>query len=702
MATAGSIVVDLLMRTGAFETDTKRAEKRMRELQKTAKQVGVAIGTAFVGVGTAVAVGLKTSIDRMDELSKAASRVQMPTEEFSKLAYAGELADVSVQDLQGSLGKLSKASAMALKDTSEQAKVFRALGISVKDASGNLRSSSDLLMDFADAFKVLGDSPEMMAAGMVLFGRSFQNIIPLIKDGSQGLREAGAEAEALGIVLDTQTGKAAEQFNDDLTRLKSGMDALFMTIAQQLLPDLLRLTDNLVQLTKDGDAAARTAEGLSNALQVVGSVIDFAVITPIRVLGDVVEGTTTAIIGMVESLRGLASMDLNQIKAGFNVWKEGAGLAVFGSERTAKPAAPSRVPGQPFSLPDSMMRPLVDGNATASRLRGVFGGAGAKAKRGGGSGKSEAQREAESLQRSYESMNARLSEQLALFGQTGEAAKLRYELEHGELAKLEPLKKQELRQKAEKLDAMELEAKLQDAADEAVREHTRMVEEGIAATDRLIGDMRFELDLLSMSNDERAKAIALRYADANATDEQRRAIADLAVEMERANELTSFMDDFRQNAIGALSDFVTGAKSAKEAFTDFFDSLAERITQMIAERWIEQLFGSMGSTGQGTSGGNMIGSLFGAMFGGGRAGGGDTMPGNAYLVGENGPEMFVPRTAGTVLTADQTAGFRGGNGRSFKQTLNVTIAGRPDKSTPEQIARASAREGVRAISRTGR
>jgi hypothetical protein len=55
MATAGSIVIDLLMRTGAFETDVKRAEKRLEEMKRQAVETGKAIGTAIAaGAGVAV------------------------------------------------------------------------------------------------------------------------------------------------------------------------------------------------------------------------------------------------------------------------------------------------------------------------------------------------------------------------------------------------------------------------------------------------------------------------------------------------------------------------------------------------------------------------------------------------------------------------------------------------------------------------
>src|SRR5690606_30643054 len=84
MATAGSIVGDRLMRTGAFETDTKRAEKRLQDFQKRASQVGKAIGAAFAVGATVIAIQLKNTIDRMDDLTKAAARASLPVEEFTK------------------------------------------------------------------------------------------------------------------------------------------------------------------------------------------------------------------------------------------------------------------------------------------------------------------------------------------------------------------------------------------------------------------------------------------------------------------------------------------------------------------------------------------------------------------------------------------------------------------------------------------
>ena len=61
--TAGSIVIDLLMKTGSFETDTKRGQKALRELKKEAQDAGKLIGASLAGVGIAA--------DDMPKLFKA-------------------------------------------------------------------------------------------------------------------------------------------------------------------------------------------------------------------------------------------------------------------------------------------------------------------------------------------------------------------------------------------------------------------------------------------------------------------------------------------------------------------------------------------------------------------------------------------------------------------------------------------------------
>ena len=63
----GTLVVDLLLKTGSFESDmgraSKTASKRMKEIEKSAKQAGAVIGTALVAGAVAAGYAIKSAID---------------------------------------------------------------------------------------------------------------------------------------------------------------------------------------------------------------------------------------------------------------------------------------------------------------------------------------------------------------------------------------------------------------------------------------------------------------------------------------------------------------------------------------------------------------------------------------------------------------------------------------------------------------
>lgn len=254
----------------------------------------------------AVAAAFKSTADRMDEFSKAAQRAQMPTEDFSRLAYAGKLADVSMQDLQTAMGRLAKAQGDAIDGTGEQAEAFRMLGISVKNADGTLRDTSDVFLEFADKFEQYKESPEVMAAGMKLFGRSFQNLIPLLKDGSKGLKDAAREADELGFTLGDRAGKQAEAFNDNLTRLGLAGRGVAQIISGEMMGPTVTFTDQLVDLAK----AALNADGGIRDMARDGTFKEWA------------QDAAIGVAVLAESLTAVAKMAATVVHAFGAVWAD--------------------------------------------------------------------------------------------------------------------------------------------------------------------------------------------------------------------------------------------------------------------------------------------------------------------------------------------------------------------------------------------
>ena len=118
--------------------------------------------------------------------------------------------------------------------------------------------------------------------------------------------------------------------------------------------------------------------------------------------------------------------------------------------------------------------------------------------------------------------------------------------------------------------------------------------------------------------------------------------------------------------------------------------IAVGVLDQIAARALDSLF----SGGGGGGGGGLLGlgNLFGSLLGlPGRATGGPVSPGRGYVVGERGPELFVPTSAGRVEAA-----LPGGRGRDVR--VAITIAAPPGTSAPQALQR-SGRQVASAVRR---
>lgn len=121
-----------------------------------------------------------------------------------------------------------------------------------------------------------------------------------------------------------------------------------------------------------------------------------------------------------------------------------------------------------------------------------------------------------------------------------------------------------------------------------------------------------------------------------------------------------------------------------------FDDLKRVALSAMAEIAASAIRSGIGSIG-GASGGGLLGlgtALIGSVLGlPGRATGGPVSPGRSYLVGERGPEVFVPTSSG------QIAAPTSGGGRDVRVSINVNA---PAGAAPEMLARSS-RQIARAV-----
>lgn len=702
----GSLSLDLILKMGGFTQGMDQAaritDKRMREIEQRAYKFGQTIGKGLklAASAAAVAFGALTlavgrSIENADKLDEMSQKLGISAEQLSKWGYAAKLSGTDLEGLNRAIPIFSKNLAAAMDPGSRQANLFTQLGIDIKDAEGNLRSVESLIPEVANVFKTLDNQTTETALSMQLFGKSGAELLEFLNRGQDGITELGDELSDLGGVISNETAASAAEFKDELDRLREAGGGLATQIASGLLPALTDAVEDLRDLIKQGDLA-------ENIITVLTAAIDFGV-GVIQTYQGAVRGLSIQFEFLAQAAKGFKEINDNigigglfnegSIAGGFEKIKQ-AGLdadaALKGVNKTAKEVA--------ITLPAVTVtgtgKQIADAEREAKRLQDAAnrfltdpsGKGDAKKK----AGKTDAERDAERLQKAYESLNERLAEQIALFGQTGEAAKLRYELENGELSKLTETQKAGLLVQAEAYDLMVRTKEEEEELSKFLKEQHDAFEDRMKSNEELIKDMQFELELLGMTNAEREKAIALSYLSADATDEQKRAVSELSDTLRVASENAQFMDDAQRALSDNFADFITGAKSAKEAFGDFADYIFQKAVQLMTDRAVESLFNAFGGGQGGTTGGGGWGDFFSSLFssGGGRAGGGNVQPYSAVRVNEVGFEMATVNGNDYLLTGSQPVNVTPHNraGGGFTQVINNNYRERYSARTQQQAA----------------
>ena len=130
-------------------------------------------------------------------------------------------------------------------------------------------------------------------------------------------------------------------------------------------------------------------------------------------------------------------------------------------------------------------------------------------------------------------------------------------------------------------------------------------------------------------------------------------------------------------------DMVKGTKTVGEAFRSMAAAIIEELFRVLV---VQKLVAGITSVFTGGGAGGFTNAQASRLTGGGRASGGSMMSGSSYLVGENGPELVIPRHSGTVLNANQTSGAMAGSG-GFTQNLSINVSGSDAAMARQEVAK---------------
>jgi predicted nucleic acid-binding Zn-ribbon protein len=227
------------------------------------------------------------------------------TDQLQEFSYASELIDVSLDTLQGSLTKLTNNMQDTANGTGNAQAAFQQLGVSVTDADGHLRSANDVFYDAIDALGDVTNATERDALAMDIFGRSAQDLNPLIVQGADTLREYAQEAHDMGYVLDNDALAALGAVDDAYQRLQKTQEGVKNQLSEQFAPYLTEFYEKITRLIKDGGQALKDS-GLVDAFGMILESVGDLIVPTNELAEDSVPKLTQALRPLAEVMAGIA------------------------------------------------------------------------------------------------------------------------------------------------------------------------------------------------------------------------------------------------------------------------------------------------------------------------------------------------------------------------------------------------------------
>ncbi len=286
----GALHVSLSADSAAFDQGMNQAQQTADEamggIADNAKKLAGVLAGLFVV--DEIKTRIKEQIDYADGLADIAARANTTAEALSAMEYALHFNDATLEDYTGGLQKLALNMDAAAQGSKAQADLFETLGIKLREQDGQLRNSSDVMMDISDVLAGMNDGATKTSLAMDLLGKSAgPALLPHLSQGSEAIRELTAEAEKFNLVVSTDASNAAGQINDSLDKLSFAATGTWRVMAVQLAPVLGEISENMLKGAQDTKVMEGAAWVLSTAIKVMYTGFKASVIE-LEYFGDVI------------------------------------------------------------------------------------------------------------------------------------------------------------------------------------------------------------------------------------------------------------------------------------------------------------------------------------------------------------------------------------------------------------------------------
>ena len=226
----GSVSAQQLKATGSEIQNVGSKVKGAGQAMAPASAAAAGLVTGFVGSGV-------EAVKLADELATLSKQTNISTEDLQKMYYASEMIDVSTDDIVKSVRKMKNNMD---SDSSAVKEAWDSLGVSVTDATGQMRPAIDVFYDTIEALSHVENETRRDQLANDLLGKSADDLAGIIDDGGASFRAYGDEAAKMNLILSGETIDSLTAIGDTMDQTQANMSAsitaMGATVAEALEP----------------------------------------------------------------------------------------------------------------------------------------------------------------------------------------------------------------------------------------------------------------------------------------------------------------------------------------------------------------------------------------------------------------------------------------------------------------------------------
>lgn len=203
----------------ARDVDTAMA-RAATSIQKHLSGAFVTFGATIVGGGVLGAIGkLRSEFSGLGKTADVADRLGVDIERLQEFRHAAEMAGMETNNFDMALRRFIRRASEAAQGTGAAKDAFKELGISLVDGSGRLKQSDVLLKEVADKLRGVGSQADRLRLAFKFFDTGGAEMINVLAGGSQGVENMAAEARRLGVVIDRDMVRKAQEVDVEFNKI---------------------------------------------------------------------------------------------------------------------------------------------------------------------------------------------------------------------------------------------------------------------------------------------------------------------------------------------------------------------------------------------------------------------------------------------------------------------------------------------------